>query len=239
VVSANKMLLASNWEAFAMQLVGPRRLIRYAAAVGGAVPMLEAVERLRLRTPITGIRGVINGTCSYVLGRCASGSSFAHAVRRAQELGFAEGDPSADLGGLDAARKIEILGRVAFGGIPHCELVGGISEGTCRPSDADPKKRLVLIAEARRTDSGFSFKVCPHELGADEFLARTEGAENRLEIILRDGAVVRLQGLGAGRVPTATAIFADMVEHARVIDEELEACERRPKHRVMTGRVTA
>ena len=97
----------------------------------------------------------------------------------------------------------------------------------------------MLVAEARRTESGFTFKVSPDELGADDFLASTEGAENRLEITLRDGAAVRLKGLGAGRVPTATAIFADMLDHARVIDEEREACDLNLHDRLMTTRVTA
>jgi homoserine dehydrogenase len=220
VVSANKALLAAHWEALAPKLAGPRRPIRYAAAVGGGVPMLEFVERLKLRMPISELRGVINGTCNYVLDRCAGGVSLAVAVRRAQDLGLAERDPSSDLSGLDAARKMEILGRVAFGGLPICHFVSGISESTCRPKDGDPQKRVALIAEARRTEGGFSFKVSPHNLNCDEFLAGTRGAENRLEITMRDGSLVRLRGEGAGRVPTATSMFADVLEHARVIDAE-------------------
>jgi len=220
VVTANKALLAADWDSLASRLVGPTRQIRYAAAVGGAVPMLEMVERVRLRNPILRLRGVLNGTCNFVLGRCARGVPFAQALQSAQELGFAEQDPTADLSGLDAARKIEILGRVAFGGHPKCQYVRGIIDSSGRTVDDPHQTRSVLIAEAQRTDTGFEFKVAPCVLAADEFLAGACGAENRLEITASDGATVRLQGLGAGRLPTATAVFADVLEHALVIDSK-------------------
>ncbi|HEX4152276.1 MAG TPA: hypothetical protein VHY75_08730 [Steroidobacteraceae bacterium] len=219
VVTANKALVAAQWDAIEPELSGPRRSVRYAGTVGGAVPMLETVERLRRLTPIASLRGVVNGTCNYVLDRCAGGASLAHAVRGAQELGFAETDPSADLSGLDAARKIEILGRIAFGGTPVCEAISGIHEKSCFPRDADPKKRVALIAEAQRSDQGFVFKVAARELPTVDFLAGARGAENRLEIIAQDGTVTQLRGLGAGRVPTATAVFADVLEHARIIEQ--------------------
>jgi homoserine dehydrogenase len=229
VVTANKALIAADWDYISPDLAGPDRLIRYAAAVGGAVPMIEALERLRRIAPIVSLRGVVNGTCNYVLDQCAGGASFAHAVRRAQELGFAESDPAADLGGLDAARKMGILGRLAFGGTPLCDVVSGISEGACLPREEGTQRRLALVGEAHRAERGFSYAVAARELAADDFLAGARGAENRLEIALEDCTTVRLHGLGAGRVPTATALFADLLEHAWVI--EAESVERKAARR--------
>ena len=214
VVTANKALLASEWDSLAPRLVGPGRPILYAAAVGGAVPMLEIVEALAARGSIRRLRGVVNGTCNYVLDRCSEGESFAHALRSAQEKGFAEADPSADLGGLDSARKMEILGRAAFGGAPLREAVAGIDETSSCTVNEPPGGKLALTAVAERSEGGFRYSVAPRLLSATDFLAGARGAENRLEITTDDGAVVLLRGLGAGRVPTATAVFADLLEHA-------------------------
>jgi homoserine dehydrogenase len=219
VVTANKALLASGWDSLAPRLVGPRRPIRYAGAVGGAVPMLETVERLVLGSSIIRIRGVINGTCNYILDRRLQGASFAEALRDAQEKGFAEADPTADLSGLDSARKIEILGRAAFGGAPFCEALAGIDENSgCAVNDARPGK-MALTAVAERVEGGFRYSVSPSVLSATDFLAGARGADNRLEITTGDGVIVALQGLGAGRVPTATAVFADLLEHASALQK--------------------
>jgi homoserine dehydrogenase len=217
VVTANKALLASEWDSLAQRLAGPGRPIRYAAAVGGAVPMLEMVEALAAAGSIRRIRGVVNGTCNYVLDRRSEGESFADAVRGAQEKGFAEADPSADLGGLDSARKMEILGRAAFGGAPVREAVLGIDEKSSSSADCPENGRWALTAVAERTEGGFRYSVAPRLLSATDFLAGARGAENRLEITTGDGAIVALQGLGAGRVPTATAVFADLLEHAAAL----------------------
>ncbi len=217
VVTANKALLAAEWGALAQRPEDSSRQVRYAAAVGGAVPMLEMVESLALRGSIVRLRGVVNGTCNFVLDRLSMGASFAQAVRSAQDKGFAEADPADDLGGLDSARKIEILGRVAFGGAPRCEAVVGI-DGISSGPVHDPRHSVTaLVAEAVRTDAGFRYSVAPRELSVNDFLAGARGAENRLEVTTDDGSITALRGLGAGRVPTATAVFADLLEHASVL----------------------
>jgi homoserine dehydrogenase len=218
VVTANKALLAADWGALAPHLAGPQRQIRYSAAVGGSAPMLEAIERLSLRCRIASLRGVLNGTCNFVLDRCATGDSFANAVGRAQSQGLAEADPVEDLSGRDAARKMEILGRMAFGGIPTCEELASVTPDSSPPPETLGQTRTRLVAEAGRTAVGFTYRVTPCALPLTDFLADTRAADNRLEITMSDGRVVTVQGLGAGRVPTATAVFADLLEHARVIE---------------------
>jgi homoserine dehydrogenase len=221
VVTANKALLTAEWSTFASRLAGPHRQVRYAAAVGGSVPMLETLERLSLRSRIVRLRGVLNGTSNFVLDHCATGDTFNNAVFAAQMEGFAEADPSEDLSGRDAARKMELLGRVAFGGVPHVQEIAGIAPDSCPPAESLDQVRTRLVAEAWATDAGFTYTVAPRVLPLADFLAETRSAQNRLEITLSDGRVVTLQGLGAGGVPTATAVFADLLEHARMIESEI------------------
>jgi homoserine dehydrogenase len=182
--------------------------------------MLETVERLAIGGSITRIRGVINGTCNYVLDRRSQGASFAEALRNAQQKGFAEADPTADLSGLDSGRKIEILGRAAFGGAPFCEALAGIDEKSSSAADDARPGKMVLLAVAERIEGGFRYSVGPRLLLATDFLAGARGAENRLEITTGEGAVVALRGLGAGRIPTATAVFADLLEHASALNAD-------------------
>ena len=221
VVTANKALVTAEWSTLASRLSGPHRQIRYTAAVGGSVPMLETLERLSLRRRIVRLRGVLNGTSNFVLDRCATGDTFKGAVLAAQMEGFAEADPSEDLSGRDAARKMELLGRVAFGGAPYVQEVAGIAPDSCPPAESLDQVRMRLVAEAWATDTGFTYTVAPRVLPLADFLAETRMAQNRLEIILSDGRIVTLQGLGAGGVPTATAVFADVLEHARMIESEI------------------
>jgi homoserine dehydrogenase len=232
VVSANKALLVAEWSTLASRLAGPHRQIRYTAAVGGSVPMLETLERLSLRSRIVRLRGVLNGTSNFVLDRCATGDSFTNAVLRAQAEGFAEADPREDLSGRDAARKIELLGRVAFGGEPHVQEVAGIAPESCPRAESLDQVRTRLVAEAWVTERGFTYTVAPRVLPVTDFLAETRAAQNRLEITLSDARIVTLQGLGAGRVPTATAVFADLLEYARMIESEIfETSEFEPAPR--------
>jgi homoserine dehydrogenase len=220
VVTANKAVLAANWAALATRLAGPRRQIRYAAAVGGAVPMLELIERLSLRTRIARVRAVLNGTSNFVLDCCAAGDDFASAVRRAQDQGFAEADPSEDLSGRDTARKLEVLGRVAFGGIPQCEQLSGISPESALRLESSGQERWRLVAEAQPAEGGFTYSVKPRRLHPGDYLAATNGSANRLEVHTVDGRLITLDGAGAGGIPTATAVFADLLEHARVIEAQ-------------------
>ena len=224
VVTANKALLALERRELLPYLVGSKRALRYAASVGGAVPMLEAVEGIAAHSNIMRFRGVLNGTCNFILDRCSEGMHFAEALKMAQQQGFAEANPESDLSGLDTARKTELLGRIAFGGIVEGESPHRMDESTVRAAQSELATGsgaiLRFVAEAHLTAIGFRYSVGLRSLPADDYLARPRGVENRLEVTTRSGAVYRYRGLGAGRVPTATAMFADLLEHARVLDAE-------------------
>jgi homoserine dehydrogenase len=218
IVTANKALLAETWPVLEPHLRG--QTIRFSGAVGGSVPMVEAVLRLRAEPKISRLRAVLNGTSNFVLDRCAAGDLLMNGVRRAQAEGLAEADPTEDLSGRDAARKIEILGNLAFGGVPICRERTEISERVLHAHDAPADTRLRLIAEACRSRDGFNYRITLERLPVSDFLAGARGAENRLEIFTGDDKVHRLSGLGAGRVPTATAVFADVLDHAEAIARE-------------------
>ncbi len=211
VITANKELIATHWENLAPQLNNNAPRLRCSAAVGGAVPMIELVQRLMASgQTIEAIRGVVNGTCNFILDTVMEGQAFGDAVREAQANGFAEADPSADLDGIDAARKIEILSRLAFGGSrTHTERVGIRAINTRSSSDRGDVLRLVASAQRHRNAS-----VRPEWLLKSDYLAHARGAENRLEVMTSDGTVHRISGLGAGRYPTATAVIADLIDCA-------------------------
>ncbi|MFC4725686.1 homoserine dehydrogenase [Glycocaulis abyssi] len=224
VVTANKAALARHYDALhAATREGAARLA-FSAAVGGGTPILEALEQRGGHNGPVRIEGVMNGTANFLLDRLAAGDAFDDAVKEAQRLGFAEADPAADVDGHDAADKLSLLIRAAFGkavdpaGIPKDSL-----------AQADP-----AAVKAARAD-GLVFKqigVC--ELSADgqvkaevrvravpaqHPLAGARNEENRFILTCADHSVQTLCGKGAGRWPTAAAVFADIMDIHRGLSE--------------------
>jgi homoserine dehydrogenase len=229
VVTANKALVANEFRALKKAAEKSGSEIHYSAAVGGGVPILEAVDRLGSISPVRRVEAIVNGTCNFVLGRLSEGDSLEEAVALAQEHGFAESDPLADLDGRDAAEKIAIIVRHAF----DIHL----------PPQAIPRQSLNdltagAIEEARQNWKVLK-QVCVCELEGDEVraevslraidlqhcLANVEAEENGAKITLASGFVQTLSGKGAGRWPTAEAVMADVLHIWRL---RSEAGERRP-----------
>ena len=211
VVTANKAVIAGRGpylETLARES-GVRLL--YSASVGGAMPALETLRRAAGR--VTAFSGVLNSTTNYVLDRMAQGSSLESAVAEAQAAGYAEADPRLDLDGTDAAQKLVILARAAFGRAPQRLFQQGIE----RVRDA----RAVRLVASCDTNGA---EVRPVALPADHPLASTSGAENRLLVHLRDAEPLLLSATGAGRWPTAEAVLADLYDVAGAAP----ARERRP-----------
>lgn len=208
VVSANKAALAARFAEFAPHL--GTAALRGSAAVGGAVPMLEGLGRLVQAAPVTRLRGVVNGTCNYVLDRLEAGVGLAEAIAEAQQAGYAEPDPGFDLGGLDAAAKLRLLACTTGLRIAPGFPVAGLDEQTVlRVAAAQAAgSRLRLVAEWTPETASVGLV----ELGSGDWLAAAAGEENRLEITLADGRLERLHGRGAGRAPTATAVVADLLD---------------------------
>jgi homoserine dehydrogenase len=213
VVTANKLLLAGD-----ARLENHRKL-RYSAAVGGAVPALEAVRALADDGHIVSLSGVLNGTCNYILDRIAAGCSWEQAVAEAQERGFAETDPSADLSGADTICKLQLLARRAF---PHIDAHHISSTGI----DAiDPEwvqaaardgGRARLIGTAQLVNGRVHLEVKPGLVDASHPFAQIRNEENCLLINTGHADLQHVwTGRGAGRWPTTAAVMADLFDLSR------------------------
>jgi homoserine dehydrogenase len=203
VVTANKAAVAAHGPALTPHSRGETRRLWYSAAVGGALPALETLATLN--EPVREIRVIINGTCGVVLDAWSQGQSREEAVLHAQTSGFAEADPRQDLSGRDSTDKLALLIEAAFGlwiepkdiptqGIDHL---------------IDPRG-YKLVARARRTEQGIMACVAPERLPPDSFLGASMGPENRMEIELRSGEIIRLRAQGAGRWPTTVSVISDL-----------------------------
>jgi homoserine dehydrogenase len=220
VVTANKAVVAAHGPALA-QLAAQRGVrLLYSATVGGGVPVVETVERVARGGPIVSVEGVLNATTTYVLDQIIAGSDLVDAVRSAQQHGFAEADPSCDLDGTDAAHKLVIVARAAFGVDLDIRLLRyrGIAH-------LDPEKiRLAqasgfvvrLVASCRRAQGGIVAEVGPMFLPAHHPLAQVKREENRILIQPLAGTPVVVDGKGAGRWPTSESVFADIMEIYRL-----------------------
>jgi homoserine dehydrogenase len=222
VVTANKAVMAAEGRWLARHAAAHGAVLRCAAAVGGAVPVLEAVTRAAAAGEVLAIRGVLNGTCNFVLDQMAAGSERGAAVRLAQERGFAEADPARDLDGRDAACKLRLLARAAFGvdlGEDDVERAGIDGLAGIDPDSLAAWRRrgrvVRLVAECRGDGSRVQAAVRPVVLAARHFLAGARGEENRVVIERRGAPPLRLRGLGAGRWPTSEAVLADLFAIAR------------------------
>jgi homoserine dehydrogenase len=227
VVTANKLLLAEDVDRLAR--IGRRgEALRFSASVGGALPVLEAARRFAGR--IRAISGVLNGTCNFVLDRCSAGLPLDEAVAEARAAGFAEADPALDLDGSDAAQKLALLAREAFGVLPPWDRISrqGILElGPRALSEARRRGRVVrLVAACELDGSGLRAHVEPVELPPTHSFAQATGAGNALRIETTDGTVLDLAAQGAGRWPTCEAVMADLydlVEERSARSEEVAA----------------
>lgn len=223
VVTANKALLATHGREIFAAAHKAGRLVRFEAAIGGGMPVVQMLtEALRANT-VDAIAGILNGTSNFVLSRMTSeGMDLAQAVKIAQKEGYAELDPTLDLEGTDAAHKISLLATFGFG--RWCDFAKLPVEGITNVVPADVAaadrigRRVKLIALARPyRDERFDVRVGPMLVGREHHLGQIEGAFNGVEIHGDFVGEVRLFGMGAGMIPTASAVAADVLEIAKAI----------------------
>ncbi len=213
VITANKLLVAGE-----ARLVHHRAL-RFSAAVGGAVPALEAVQSVAARSRIVSVSGVLNGTCNYILDRIAAGCSWEGAVAEAQAQGFAEQDPRTDVSGADTLCKLRLLARRAF---PHLEVHSVACVGI-DTVDADWVQaaardggRARLIGTARLENGRVHLEVNPQLVDATHPFAQIRNEENCLLIHTDQSDPQHVwTGRGAGRWPTTAAVMADLFDISR------------------------
>jgi homoserine dehydrogenase len=221
VVTANKALLATHGEKLQSIAAENEVVLCSSAAVGGALPALETIERAKAVGPIRAISGVLNATSNFVLDQIAAGSEFADAISAAQKNGYAEADPSLDLDGTDAAQKLAILARLGFGASLPLELIQREGIEGLTPVDLqaarDRATSIRLIATCRRSAHGLEARVAPMELPQSHPLASVASTQNRILVELVSGETFVVFGTGAGRWPTTEAVIADLMEIRREI----------------------
>jgi len=221
VVTANKALLAVHGnEIFdAARKMGV--MVAFEAAVGGGIPIIKALREGLTGNRIEWIAGIINGTSNFILSRMRdTGDTFANALRQAQELGYAEADPSFDINGTDAAHKISILAAIAFG-VPirfdaaYVEGIADLAAEDIRYAE-QLGYRIKLLGITRLMPGGVELRVHPTLVPRQRLLANVEGAMNA--VLVKGDAVgtTMYYGPGAGAEPTASAVVADLVDVTRM-----------------------
>jgi homoserine dehydrogenase len=223
VVTANKEVLAKHgpqlWDLAHQKGVQ----LRFEASVGGGIPIIAPLQRDLLANDISSVRAIINGTTNFILTRMArDGLDFGVALKQAQDLGYAEADPTNDVEGIDAAYKLAVLASLAF----HTRVTAadvkheGITK--LRAKDFQYARELgyaiKLLAIASHTDGGVTVRVHPALVPQETLLAKVDGAFNAVEVKGDLTGTVTFHGLGAGPYPTASAVIADIINVARAIN---------------------
>jgi len=221
VITANKVVMSKHGPELLDQAAEKNVDVYFEAAVGGGIPLISTFRTDLQANRIERVSAVINGTTNYVLGRMASGSTMTDAIREAQEAGYAEADPTDDIGGYDATYKLAILGSIAYEiKVRPDEIYREGIEGV-EPVDFRYARELgyaiKLIAHTQRHPGRVEARVHPAMIPLDHPLARVEGAENAVFVEGDLVGQVLLVGQGAGGRPTASAVVGDLVDLARSI----------------------
>jgi homoserine dehydrogenase len=224
VVTANKALLALHGN----EIFGAAERrgvdVAFEAAVGGGIPVLRSLREGLSANRIEGVQGILNGTTNFVLTQMErTGEAFEIVLKRAQDLGYAEADPTFDVEGIDAAHKLALLAQMAFGVRVDFKQIPTEGIRGLVPLDFEAASefgyRIKLLAIAKRSSDGGTLdaRVHPTLVPKDSMLAAVDGAMNAVAI--RGDAVGRTlyYGAGAGEMPTASAVVGDLIEIAREI----------------------
>lgn len=241
VVTANKALLADRGpELFAAAEEAGVPLL-FEAAVGGGIPIIRPLSETLAGEQVARVVGIVNGTTNYMLTQMAdNGASYNDVLAEAQRLGYAEADPTADVGGADAAAKAAILASLAFGTWAGIDKV--FHEGIDKLTTADMKwaaqlgYTIKLLAIAERRPDGVSVRVYPAMLPVEHPLASIRGATNAIFIEGPSIDELLFAGPGAGGEPTATAVLGDVIDAAREI---LAGAQVAPRIRIGPGELVA
>jgi homoserine dehydrogenase len=231
VVTANKAAVAEHFDSLHASAEAGGARLRYSGAVGGVAPVLETLERLHGQ--VVFVEGVMSGTCNYLLSRLGEGISLEAAVIEAQQLGFAEADASADVDSHDAAAKLSILARKAFGVPVPPKHIARQSLASLSPADAQAAlangQILKQVGRCKRlADGRIEAEVAVVALDRQHPLAGARNEANRFLVGDSSGAVHRVFGKGAGRWPTAAAVFADMMDAQRALLQRCEQADSAP-----------
>jgi homoserine dehydrogenase len=236
IVTANKALLAQHGPELFNRARELGRSIAFEASVAGGIPIIASIGQSLTANHIQSIQGILNGTCNFIVSKMEeSGADYDEAVKEAQRLGYAEANPAMDVDGSDAAQKLAILAHLAFGANADWKDIPRVGIDNLDPQDiqyaAELGYRIKLLAVARLTDEGLELYVSPTLVRVDQPLAEVREAFNAISVIGDAVGPVFYHGLGAGQMPTASAVVADMIDtvvgRAKITFERLEMWSHR------------
>jgi homoserine dehydrogenase len=220
VVTANKALLAEHGGELYAAAQKAGRCIAFEASCAGGIPIISAIRTGLTANSITAIYGIVNGTCNYILSNMTGkGEDFAPALAQAQQKGYAEADPTLDISGGDSAHKLAILASIAFGyqitlDDIYVEGIQHISKDDVR-FGGEMGYVLKLLAIAEKDNKGrVSLRVHPSFISRDNRLAQVDGSFNAISILGHAVGELIFYGRGAGMMPTASAVVADIIDVA-------------------------
>tara|TARA_Y100001936_G_scaffold18966_1_gene16018 strand:+ start:2388 stop:3671 length:1284 start_codon:yes stop_codon:yes gene_type:complete len=227
VITANKALIAEKGDELLALSKENNTYIGYEASVAGAIPIINTLKHNMLNESIISLSGIINGTCNYILDQMSSErKGFKEALNSAQELGYAEADPTFDIGGFDAAHKISILSMIAFE-IPspyeniHIEGIESIDS-----MDIDYANELGYkikhIATARSNNSLIECKVHPALINKKNILSKIDGVMNAVRTVGDKFGTSLLYGHGAGGAATASAVVSNIIDYCIHVDRNVK-----------------
>lgn len=226
IVTANKKLLAEYGNEVFTLAAQNNIMVMFEAAIAGGIPIVKALREGLAANQIQSVAGIINGTSNFILSEMRNhNSSFAEALKRAQELGYAEADPTFDIEGHDAAHKLSIISALVFGTPIHfnqCYLEG------IRHLDSQDIKyaeelgyRVKLLGITQRNPKGIELRVHPTLIPQTRLIAKVDGIMNAISVTANMTGQTLYYGAGAGAAPTASAVVADIMDIARLLDSHV------------------
>lgn len=222
VVTPNKAAVAANFDKLQEAAVKNDVQFRFEASVGGGIPALTAIQEALCGNEFSEVMGILNGTTNYILTKMTDlGLNYDDVLKDAQEKGFAEADPTADVEGIDVANKLSILMALCFGKyVPPTEIpTEGISKITMDDIEAARSRncKIKLIAHAKKTGDEVEYSVKPMEIDISHPLAGVSNEFNAIYITGNAVDEVMFYGKGAGALPTGSAVVGDILAIAKAL----------------------
>lgn len=219
IVTANKALLAEHGPELFDRARQLGRNIAFEASVAGGIPIIANISQCLSANQLQSLEGILNGTSNFIVSQMDEhGTAYDDVVRKAQELGYAEADPTMDVDGTDAAQKLAILAHLAFGATVNWHDIPKIGIDGLDPADLRYARqlgyRIKLLAVANLADDGLELSVGPTLLRVGTPLAEVRDAFNAIQAVGDAVGPVFYHGLGAGQMPTASAVVADLIDTA-------------------------
>ena len=226
IITANKALLAEHGEEIFKKCIEKKSNIGFEAAVGGGIPILRAIKNGLAGDKVKSVYSIINGTSNFILSKMTKeGGKFEDVLKKAQEKGYAEADPSLDINGTDSAHKLAVLGRLAFSTSLSMKdvIIEGIEDIT--QLDISFARELgytiKLLGILKNEDSKIEIRVHPTLIPSSSLLSKIDGVFNAFLVNTKFAGPLSLTGYGAGGNPTASAVMGDLIEMiSRLVNED-------------------